>query len=77
MKIVLGFIGVLIGMGTIFLLVGTGVSYALIFINFSGPKSAVEPCFEIGFTCGLVCALGAGFLICRYFWVSYSSGEPE
>jgi hypothetical protein len=77
MKIVLGLVGVLTAMLLIFLFVGFGVAYTLIFINFSGPRSVVEPCFKAGFTCGLICALSVGSFVCRYFWTKYSSADPE
>ena len=77
MKIVFGFLGTLAAMAVTFLFVGFTVSYALIFINFAGPESVVEPSFEIGFGLALLCALAVGFVIGRFFWVRYSSSEPE
>jgi|GEM_PF-5126948 hypothetical protein len=77
MKIVFGFIGALIAMAVIFVFVGLLSSYLLIFINFAGPESVVGPCFEIGFSFGLICALIAGYLICRPFWREYMSGKPD
>lgn len=76
-KIVLGFIGLVVAMAIIFLFVGFSVSYALIFANFAGPESVVEPSFEIGFSLGLICALSLGFFAGRHFWRKYSDSEPE
>jgi hypothetical protein len=45
-KIALGFIGALIAMLATFVFVGLGVAYTLLFLNFSGPESVVEPCFR-------------------------------
>jgi hypothetical protein len=70
MKIVLGYIGVVLVMATIFLFVGFSVSYILIFVNFAGPQSIVEPGFEIGFSLGLICALAAGFSLVAISGVS-------
>ena len=77
MKFALELIGTLIAMLIVFLFVGFTITYALIFINFSGPESVVEPCFEIGFGVGLVCALTLGFFLCRHFWIEYAASEPE
>ena len=77
MKIVFGILGTLMATLATFVFAGFGVTYALIFFSFSGPESVVEPSFEVGFSCGLICALVVGFLIGRYFWIKYSSGEPE
>ncbi len=76
MKMTLGFMGAVIAAIAVTIFVGFAVSNALIFINFSGPDSVVEPCFEIGFAFGLACGLGAGFLIARHFWIQYSSPHP-
>ena len=73
----LGFIGVVLMMAMIFLFVGFSTTYILIFINFAGPESVVEPSFEIGFSLDLFCALTAGFFISRHFWRKYSDSEPE
>jgi hypothetical protein len=77
MRIVLGFAGAFLAMVLIFVLVGFLASYILIFINFSGPESVVEPCFEIGFSISLICSLASGFFICRHFWREFSSSELE
>ena len=77
MKIVLGFLGALAAMAATFVFVGFTISYALIFLNFSGPESVVEPCFEIGFGCASLCALAVGLLLGRFFWIRYSASEPE
>jgi hypothetical protein len=76
-KIALGFIGTLVAIILTFVFVGLGVSYILLFLNFSGPQSVVGLCFDIGFICGLICSLSVGFIICRYFWLQYSSSDPE
>lgn len=77
MKIVFGFLGTLAAIIATFLFVGFTVTYGLICINFSGPESVVEPCFEIGFGLAFRCALAVGFFLCRFIWIRYSSSEPE
>ena len=70
-------VGVAVAMLAIFLFVGFSLSYALIFMNFTGPESVVEPCFEIGFGCGLACSVIAGILAGRHFWRQYSASKPD
>jgi predicted exporter len=81
MKIVFGILAALFVAVTLFVIVGLGVSYTLLFLNFAGSDASIEPCFRIGFTCGAICGLTAGFFIARYFWMQYwtqySSSEPE
>ncbi|MDE3201544.1 MAG: hypothetical protein KGN79_11560 [Acidobacteriota bacterium] len=77
MKIVLGVLASLIAMTATFLIVGFGVSYALIIMHFAGSESVVELCFEIGFGVGLLCSLLVGFLSFRFLWNRYLSSASE
>ncbi len=61
----------------IWLFVGFTITYSLIFTGFAGPESAVESCFKIGFSFGLVCALIVGAFFGRRFWLQYSASEQE
>ncbi|HWE87120.1 MAG TPA: hypothetical protein VG267_19395 [Terracidiphilus sp.] len=77
MKTVLGFMAALIAAALLTVSVGLAVSYVLTFVNFSGPQSVVEPCFAIGFTCGLAGGVTVGFFIARHFWREYVASEPD
>jgi len=81
MKVIFGLFGSIILALVITIFVGIVITYSLLFINFSGPESVVGPCFEAGFSVGLICGLTAGFFVARHFWLEfwreYSSSEDE
>ena len=81
MKIVFGLVGSVVVAAVVALFLGLVISYSLIFVNFAGPDSIVEKCFEVGFSIGLVGGLTVGFFMARYFflqfWREYSSSEDD